>query len=103
MASLWESLIACLQISWFKIPCHTQVELSSLNGLRVWVEDQSPHYGISFLIVLVEDALGDKQYGISMVWVDPSQARVASMEEVVTRLTIGSSNEPDWLYALVQL
>ena len=45
----------------------------------------------------------DRVYGLTMIWVNPYQARVSSMEEVVKQLTSLISTRPDWLYALVWL
>ena len=42
-------------------------------------------------------------YGISMVWVNPYQARVPTVEEVVKQLTALVSSGPDWPDTLVQL
>ena len=38
-----------------------------------------------------------------MIWVNPYQARVSTMEEVVKQLTALMSNGPDWPYTLVWL
>ena len=46
---------------------------------------------------------GDRNYGLLTVWVDPCQARVPSMEEVVGKLTAWASSGPNWPYPLVQL
>ena len=45
----------------------------------------------------------DRQYGISLVWVNPNQVRAATMEEAVEKLTACTSSGTDWPYALVQL
>ena len=59
---------------------------------------------LGFLLVLTrEEATGDRKYGLSTIWVNPSQARVSSMEEVVGKLTAWTSRRPNWPYALVQL
>ena len=42
MAPLWGNLNICPQLHWLQLPCHSQVELSSLNGLEVWGRDKSP-------------------------------------------------------------
>ena len=42
-------------------------------------------------------------YGLSMVWVNPYQVRVPTVEEVVKQLTALVSSGPDWPYALVWL
>ena len=103
MAPLWGNLNICPQLHWLQLPCHTQVELSSLNSLKVWGEVQEPHHDIAFLLVWVENAMGDRHYGISIVWANPSQVRAASMEEAVKKLTACTSSGTDWPYALVQL
>ena len=87
MASLWGNLNICPKLQWLKFLCHSQVELSSLNGLKVWGEGQKPCHDIVFLLVWVENAMGDdRHYGLSIVWADPSQVRAASMEEAVGKL-----------------
>ena len=59
---------------------------------------------MAYLLVSTEDeAMSDRVYGLSTVWVDPSQARVSTVEEVVRQLTALVSSGPNWPYALVQL
>ena len=80
------------------------MELSSLNVLKAWGERQKSHHNIVFLLVLArEEATGDRNYGLSTIWVTPSQARVPSMEKVVGKLSTWISSGPDWPYALVWL
>ena len=45
----------------------------------------------------------DRVYGLSTIWVNPYQARVHTMEEVVKQLTALVSIGPNWPNALVQL
>ena len=62
------------------------------------------HSGIAFLLVSIKEGVaGDRLYGLSMIWVNPYQARVSTVEETVKQLTALVSNGPDWPYALVQL
>ena len=46
---------------------------------------------------------GARNYGLLTVWVNPSQARVSSMEEAVGKLTAHALSGPDWPYTLVGL
>ena len=104
MAIMWGDINICPLLHWFQTPSLSQVELSSLNGLKAWGKRQKSHHDIAFLLVLTrEEATGDKKYGLLTIWVRPSQARVPSMEEVVGKLTAWISSGPDWPYALVWL
>ena len=103
MASLWGNFNICPQLHWLELPCHSQVELFSISGLKVWGDAQKPHCDIAYLLVWVEDTKKDRCYGISLVWVHPSQVREATMEEAVKKLTVCTSSGADWPYALVQL
>ena len=78
--------------------------MSSLIGLKALGERQKSCHDITFLLVLTrEEATGDRKYGLLTVWVNPSQARVPSMEEAVGKLTTWISSGPNWPYTLVQL
>ena len=62
------------------------------------------HSDIAFLLVSTKEGVaGDRMYGLSMVWVNPYQARVPTVEEVVKQLTTLVSSGPDWPYTLVWL
>ena len=67
-------------------------------------ERQKVHHDITFLLVLAEEEVtGDRKYGLLTIWVNPCQARVPYMEEVVGKLTTWVSSGPHWPYTLVQL
>ena len=83
MALLWGDTSICPRLHWLQHPCHSQTELSSLNSLKVWEEGQKSQHDITFLLVWAEEATGDRKYGLSIIWANPSQVRVPSMEEVV--------------------
>ena len=73
-------------------------------GLKAWGEKQKVPQDITYLLVLnEEEATGDWRYGLSTIWVNPCQARVHSMEEVVRELTTWVSSGSNWPYTLVQL
>ena len=104
MALLWGDISICPLLHQFQLPCHSQAELSSLNGLKAWGKGQKLCHDIAFLLVQAEEEVtGVRNYGLSMVWVNPSQARVPSMEEAVEKLTACASSGPNWPYTLVQL
>ena len=47
--------------------------------------------------------MGDRNYGLTIIWANPSQVRVPSMEEAVGKLTACASSGTNWPYALVWL
>ena len=104
MALLWWSLTICPPLQQFCIPSITPTELSSITSLKAWGEKQKIHHNITFLLILTEEkATGDRRYGLLTIWVNPCQARVCSMEEVVKELTTWLSSRPNWPYTLVWL
>ena len=86
------------------IPCHLHnsiraLLLTSLKPGETW---RSPVVTLpSLLVSTKEGAAGDRMYGISMVWVNPHQARVPTVEEAVKQLTALVSSGPNWPYALM--
>ena len=102
MASLWGNLNVCPQLYWLEIPCHSQVELFSISSLKVWGNVQKPCHNIAYILVWVENAMKDRHYSISLVWVHPNQVRAATMEEAVKKLTACTSSGTNWPYALAQ-
>ena len=104
LALLWGHLDICPSLQQFHIPSVTHLECSSLTGLKAWGDKEKFQNDIAFLLVSAkEEATGDRKYGLSTIWVNPYQARVCSMEEVVKELTAWVSSGPSWPYALVQL
>ena len=49
------------------------------------------------------DTTEDRSYGVSLVWVNPNQARASTMEKVVEMLSACPSSGTDWPYALALL
>ena len=104
MALMWGSVTICPPLQQFYIPSLTPAELSPLTSLKAWGERQRIHHNTASLLVLSEEeATGDRKYGLLTIWVNPCQARVHSMEEMVKNLTAWVSSGPNWPYALVQL
>ena len=81
-----------------------QLELASLTHLKVSGDLKKFHSDVAFLLVLPkEGAVGERVYGLTMVWVHPYQGRVSTIDDVAKQLTQLASTEFDWPYALVQL
>ena len=103
MASLWGNLNICPCLYQLGLPCHSQAQLFSISSLKVWGNIQKPHHDVASLLVQVRNTIKDRQYGISLVWVNPNQVRAATMEEEVEKLTGCTSSGMDWPYTLAQL
>ena len=98
--SFWGHLDICPLLCQFHVTSITQSELSSLTSLNA----EESCSDITFLLVSTkEGAAGDRTYGLSMVWVNPHQARVPTVEEAVKQLTTLVSSGPNWPYTLVWL
>ena len=78
-------------------------ELISVSSFKVWGNIQDPHHGMAYLLVCLGNTMEDRQYGVSLVWVNPNQTRATTMEEAVEKLATCPSSGPNWPYALAQL
>ena len=86
-----------------ELPCHSPVELFSISSFKVRGNIPEPHHDITYLLVCTGNTTEDRQYGVSLVWVNPNQTRASTMEEVVETLATCPSSGTDWPYALAQL
>ena len=87
MAPLWGNFSICPCLDHLELPCHSPVELFSVSSFKVWRNIQEPHHDITYLLVCTGNTTQDTCYGISLVWVNPNQARASTMEEAVETLT----------------
>ena len=102
--SLWGHLDICSVLHQFHITSITYLELSSLTSLKAWGDAEKFHSDIVYLLVSTEEgAAKDRIYGLSTIWVNPYQARVPTMEEVVKQLTALVPMGSNWPYTLVHL
>ena len=103
MAPLWGNFNICPHLDHLELPCHSLVELFSVSSFKVWGNIHKPCHNIAYLLECIGNTTEDTHYGISLVWVNPTQARASTMEEAVEMLTACPSSGTDWPYALVQL
>ena len=102
--SLWGYHNICPSLNQFHVASIIHLELSSLTSLKAWGDAERFCSDIAFLLDLTkEGAVGDRVYSLSMIWVNPYQARVSTVEEAVKQLTALVSTRPDWSYPLVWL
>ena len=86
-----------------ELPCHSPVELISVSSFKVWGNIQSPRHDMAYLLVCLGNTTEERQYSVSLVWVNPHQTRTSTMEEVVEKLAACPSSGTDWPYVLAQL
>ena len=103
MVSLWGSINICPHLNYLELPCHSPGELLSISSLKVWGDVQEPCNNMAYLLVCTGDTLEAQNYGISLVWINPNQVWVSTMEEAIRTLSAYISSGPDWPYALAQL
>ena len=103
MMSLWGSLNICPHLNYLELPCHSSLELISISSLKIWGDIQEPCNDMAYLLVHTGDTLEAWNYGISLVWVNPNQVWVSTMEEAVGTMSTYISSGPNWPYGLVQL
>ena len=97
--SLWGHLDLCPILDQFHLASISLSELSSLTSLRAWGDTEKFCSNLAYL--LVSTAL-DWVHGLTPVCVNPYQARISTVEEVVWQLTTLTSSGSNWLATLVQ-
>ena len=86
--SLWGCHDICPLLQWFNIALVTQSELTSLTHLNAWGDAKKFCSNVTFLLVLPkEGVVGERMYGLAMVWVHPYQARVSTIDGAAKQLT----------------
>ena len=103
LASLWGNFDVCPCLDHLELPCHSPVELFSISSFKVWGSIQEPHHDIAYLLVCTGNTTKDRQYRVSLVWVNPNQTRASTMEQAVQTLAACPSSGSNWPYALAQL
>ena len=103
LVTLWGNLDICPYLNCLELPGHSSVELVSVSSFKVWGNTWDPHHNMAYLLVCLGDTPEERQYGVSLVWASPKQAKASTMEEAVERLAPYSSSRTDWSYILAQL
>ena len=66
-------------------------------------DTQEPCNDMAYLLICTADALEAQNYGISLVWISPTQVRASTMEEGSRDIVCLHLQWPNWPYALAQL
>ena len=102
--SIWGCHDICPLLRSFLAASITQLELSSLTSLRAWGDPEKSKSQVAFLLTLTGGCTErDRVFGLSMMWVNPYQAKAPTIEEVVKSLTPLPFTGPDCPYTLVWL
>ena len=103
LVTLWGNFNICPCLNCLDLPSHSPAELISVSSFKVWGNTQDPWHDMAYLLVHLGDTTEERQYGVSLVWVNPNQTRASTMEEAVEKLAACPSSGTDWPYALAQL
>ena len=103
LATLWGNFNICPHLNHLELPGHSPAELISVSSFKVWGNTRDPHHDMAYLLVPLGNTAEERQYGVSLVWVTPKQARASTMEEAVGKLATCPSSGMDWPYAQAQL
>ena len=103
LAILWGNFDICPHLNCLELPGHSPAELVSVSSFKVWGNTWDPHHDMAYLLVHLGNTTEERQYGVSLVWVNPNQTRASTMEEVVKKLAACPFSRTDWHYALAQL
>ena len=103
LSTLWGNIDVCPCLNHLEIPCHSRAKLISVSSFKVWGNIQEPHCEMGYLLVCLGNTTEERQYGMSLVRVNPNQTRTSTIEEAVEKLAACPSSGTDWPYVLVQL
>ena len=100
LVTLWGNFDICPHLNHLDLPSHSPVQLISVSSFKVWGNIQDPQHNMACLLVCLGDTTEERQYGVSLVWVNPNQTRASTMEEAVEKLATCPSSGTNWPYAL---
>ena len=103
LSTIWGNIDVCPCLNHLELPSHSPAELISVSSFKVWGNIWDPCHDMAYLLVYLGNTTEDRQYSVSLVWVNPNQTRASTMEEVVEKLATCPSSGTDWPSALVQL
>ena len=103
LSTLWGNINICPCLNCLELPCNSPAKLISVSSFKVWGNIQSLRRDTAYLLVHLGNTTEERQYGMSLVWVNPHQTRTSTMEEAVEKLAACPSSRSDWPYILAQL
>ena len=103
LSTLWGNIDVCPHLNCLELSCHSPAELISVSSFKVWGNIWDPHHNMANLLVCLGNTMEARQYGVSLVLVNPNHTRATTMEEAVEKLAACPSSGTDWPYALAQL
>ena len=103
LVTVWGNFDICPCLYSLDLPGHSPAKFISVSSFIVWGNTQDPWHDMAYLLVCLGDTTEERQFGVSLVWVNPNQTRTSTMEEAVEKLATCPSSGNNWPYALVQL
>ena len=103
LATLWGNFDICPCLNHLELPGQSPAELVSVSSFKVWGNTLDPCCNMAYLLVCLGNTTEERQYSVSLVWVNYNQTRASTMEEAVEKLATCTSSRTDWPYTLAQL
>ena len=109
LVTVWGNFDICPHLNCQDLPGHSPAELISVSSFKVWGNSRDPQFKVwgntrdpqhnmAYLLVCLGDTTEERQYGVSLVWVNPNQTRTSTMEEAVEKLAACPSSGNNWPY-----
>ena len=103
LSNVWGNISICPYLTSWSFPAIPLLIQYRSVASKSWGTFRNPRRDLTYLLVHVGNTKEEIQYGVSLVWVSPQQARTPTMEEAVEKLAACTSNGSNWPYILAQL
>ena len=103
LVTLWGNFDICPHLNCLDLPSHSHAKLISVSRFKVWGNTWDPQHVMAYLLDCLGNTTEERQYGVSLVWVNSNQTRTSTEEEVVEKLAAYPSSGTNWPYTLAQL
>ena len=102
--ALWGHHNICPSLPRFYEALVTQPELSALSCSGVWRDAKKFWGDLAFLLIVPKKTIeGEVAFGLTMVWAQPYQACLSSVDKAAKKLTLLINSGYNWAYTFVWL
>ena len=102
--ALWGCHDICPFLPRFHVALVTWPELSTLSHSGAWGDARNFQGNMAFLLIVPEKTIQEEvAFSLTMVWANPYQAHLSSVDEVAKKLTLLINFGDNWAYNFVWL